>query len=249
MPRFTVDTHNNRAKRHYGQGLSGLPEIREERWRQFFLQPTIDVARHLIGATLHRTLPKSELDRGGAVAGRIVETEAYLPLIDPACHGYKGPTKRSASIFGRPGHAYVYFIYGMHYCFNVTSEPPGIGGAVLVRALEPIEGLELMRNRRAIDTPDAMLARGPGNVCRALGIDKSFDGCDLSSGELTIELKVSGNNPAIAIGPRVGISVASRWPLRFADARSGCISNPRKNLTISNESSDTSKAGGRRAVR
>jgi DNA-3-methyladenine glycosylase len=239
MPRSIMVTVNNRAKKRSGQGLTGLTEIRDKRWRDFFARPTIDVARGLIGATLRRELTKSALDRGGLVAGRIVETEAYLPLVDPACHGYRGPTKRTASMFGRPGYAYVYFIYGMYNCLNVTTEPAGIGGAVLIRALEPTHGLELMRNRRTMETPDPLLARGPGNVCRAFGIDTSLNGVDLRSGELTLELAEGDRATAIAVGPRVGIKVAPLWPLRFADANSASVSNPRKNLRLLCAASDS----------
>ena len=249
MPRATVGTHNNRANKRGGQGLAGLPEIRDKRWREFFLQPTIEVARGLIGATLRRTLAPSGIDEGGEAAGRIVETEAYLPLVDPACHGFRGPTRRAATIFGRPGHAYVYFIYGMYNCFNVTTEPPGIGGAVLIRALEPVAGLDLMRNRRAPGTADAALARGPGNVCRALGIDRRLDGCDLRAGELTLELANEETSTLVAVGPRVGIRVAPDWPLRFADLASASVSPPRKNLKISRDHSDIPRARASPSVR
>jgi DNA-3-methyladenine glycosylase len=239
MPRSRVDTHNNRAKKRSGQGLTGLTEIRDTQWREFFARPTIEVARGLIGATVLRVIPKSALDAGGLVAGRIVETEAYLPLVDPACHAYRGPTKRTAGMFGWPGKAYVYFIYGMYNCLNVTTEPAGIGGAVLIRALEPTRGLDLMRNRRRKGTPDALLARGPGNLCRALGVDTSLNGIDLHSGELMLELAKSDRTTPIAVGPRVGIKVAPRWPLRFADANSASVSNPRKNLRLLCAASDS----------
>jgi DNA-3-methyladenine glycosylase len=239
MPRSIVVTHNNRAMKPSGQGLTGLTEIRDTTWLEFFGRPTIEIARGLIGATLRRAIPPSAVDRGGPVAGRIVETEAYLPLVDPACHAYRGPTKRTASMFGRPGHAYVYFIYGMYNCLNVTTERAGIGGAVLIRALEPTYGLDLMRKRRAADTPDAMLARGPGNLCRAFGIDTSLNGVDLRNGELTLELEQGDRTTLIAVGPRVGIKVAPLWPLRFADANSTSVSNPRKNLSLLCAASDS----------
>ena len=242
-PRATVVTHNNRAKGRSGQGLSGLTDFREERWRRFFLQPTIAVARGLVGATLRRTIPASDLDAGGEVAGRIVETEAYLPLVDPACHAFRGPTKRTANMFGRPGRAYVYFIYGMYFCLNVTTEPPGIGGAVLIRAVEPIRGLELMRIRRPTAASDAALASGPGNLCRAFGIDVSYDGHELLHGDLQIELEDRADGETIAVGPRVGIRVAPHWPLRFADLASASVSNPRKSLRIPPHSADNGSAG------
>jgi DNA-3-methyladenine glycosylase len=142
-------------------------------------------------------------------------------------------------MFGWPGRAYVYFIYGMYHCLNVTTEPAGIGGAVLIRAIEPTHGLALMRNRRTKDTPDALLARGPGNLCRAFGIDTSLNGIELRSGELMLELAEDDSAAAIAVGPRVGIKVAPLWPLRFADANSASVSNPRSNLRLLSAASDT----------
>src|SRR5215471_9300150 len=139
-----------------------------------FFGSTIDVAKRLIGATLARRLPIGEPDAGTIVGGRIVETEAYLPLTDPSCHGFRGITKRNSAIFGPPGHAYVYFIYGNHYCLNVTTEKPGVGAAVLIRALEPKRGIQAMRRRRP-SQPDAKLASGPGNLCRVLSIDRRSD--------------------------------------------------------------------------
>lgn len=156
------------------------------------------------------------------LVARIVETEAYLPLVDPACHGYRGPTKRNGSIFGRPGTAYVYFIYGCHFCLNVATEAPGIGGAVLLRAAEPIEGLEVMRRRRP-GVSDAALLSGPGNLCRALDVDRRDDGVDLRAGDLRI---AAGAQPTAvpAVGPRIGLSTARTWPLRFIDPASASVS-------------------------
>jgi DNA-3-methyladenine glycosylase len=197
-----------------------------------FALPTAGVARALIGATLCRVLPPDQPESSEEIAGRIVETEAYLPLVDPACHGYRGPTPRNGAIFGRPGCAYVYFIYGNHYCFNVTTEPAGIGGAVLIRALEPVRGIEAMRRRRPAGTPDAALACGPGNLCRALGIDRTCDGADLRSGALRIELLDAGA-PAISAGPRIGIRAAATWPLRFIDSSSKSVSPYRPLASVS----------------
>lgn len=187
-----------------------------------FSGPTIDVARRLVGAFLIRRIPNGRPDAGSEIVARIVETEAYLPLVDPSCHAYRGPTRRNASVFGRPGSTYVYFIYGNHYCLNVVTERPGIGAAVLIRAAEPIAGIEAMRLRRP-NVPDAQLARGPGNLCRALAIDRADDGVDLSSGDLRI---VSGriSPPKIFAGPRIGLSVAREWPLRYFDPSSESVS-------------------------
>jgi DNA-3-methyladenine glycosylase len=199
---------------------------------QVFALPTVAVARALIGATLRRTVPRGQPDAGCELAGRIVETEAYLPLIDPACHGYRGPTPRNDAIFGRAGRAYVYFIYGNHFCFNVTTEPAGIGGAVLIRALEPLQGVDVMRRRRPDGTPDAALACGPGNLCRALGIDRSNNGTDLRCGALTIEIP-NVRVPEVGAGPRIGIRDAADWPLRFIDPSSASISPFRRRASVS----------------
>ena len=189
-----------------------------------FEGPTIDVARRLVGATLIRSL--SDGGQTIEMVARIVETEAYLPLVDPSCHAYRGPTRRNASVFGRRGTAYVYFIYGNHYCLNVVTERAGIGAAVLIRAAEPLEGLETMRRRRP-GVADAKLASGPGNLCRALSIDRAQDGVDLSNGELRI-VSGKGRPAATAVSGRIGLSVAQRWPLRFFDPSSQSVSGNKK---------------------
>jgi len=189
-----------------------------------FSGATISVARRLVGALLIRERLAGD-ERSGKIVVRIVETEAYLPLVDPSCHAYRGPTKRNASAFGRPGTSYVYFIYGNHFCLNVTTERPGIGAAVLIRAAEPISGVETMRARRP-GVDDARLASGPGNLCRALAIDRSLDGVDLADGELRI---VRGTEPKrLFEGPRIGLAVARDWPMRFFDADSQAISAHRR---------------------
>ena len=188
--------------------------------------PTIDVARRLVGADLIRTIQNGTNDQTRRLVVRIVETEAYLPLVDPSCHAYRGPTRRNSSVFGRRGTAYVYFIYGNHYCLNVVTERAGIGAAVLIRAGEPLEGVEMMRARRP-GVPDARLASGPGNLCRALSIDRAQDGVDLSSGELMI-VSASRRPAALAAGPRIGLTVAERWPLRFFDPTSASVSGSKK---------------------
>jgi DNA-3-methyladenine glycosylase len=186
--------------------------------------PTIEVARRLVGATLVRVLPSGEPDAGTLVSGRIVETEAYLPLVDPSCHGFRGPTKRNASMFGRPGTAYVYFIYGNHYCLNVTTEPPGIGGAVLIRALEPIEGIAAMRRRRPA-VQDRRLLSGPGNLCRAMVIDRTVDGANLANDEnISITFESHARSADVMTSARIGLTSAATWPLRFYDASSPSVS-------------------------
>ena len=188
-----------------------------------FVGPTVEVARRLIGAKLERILPPGEPDGGSLASGRIVETEAYLPNIDPACHAYRGLTQRTGSLFGRPGRAYVYFIYGVHYCLNVVTEPPGTGAAVLVRAVEPLEGISAMQRRRP-GAPVWALASGPGNVCRAFSIGRECDGVDLREGSLRIVFRAEAEIDKIAVTTRVGLSVAAQWPLRFYDPLSSSVS-------------------------
>ncbi len=174
----------------------------------FYLQDTVSLARALLGQLLCRRTAE------GLAAGIIVETEAYLSKDDPACHAARGMTRRNAPMFGPPGRAYVYFIYGNHYCFNVTSGPEGVGEAVLVRALQPLEGVELMRRRRGIALNLVNLANGPGKLCRALNIDTSLNGHDLREEPLWI----ATGGPAhfdVVSAPRIGISQAKEKLLRF----------------------------------
>jgi DNA-3-methyladenine glycosylase len=177
---------------------------------------TESLARALLGCVLVRDSDE------GKVAGRIVETEAYLRG-DPACHAYKGKSRRNATLFGPPHRAYVYQIYGTSYCFNLSSERAGEGAGVLVRALEPIEGLELMQQRRAIESKRD-LCRGPGRLCRALAIDRSLDGIDLfthpslwlaEDGSLSLRVRRS---------PRIGVTRAAERRLRFYAAGSPYVS-------------------------
>ncbi len=193
-------------------GASRLP-------RGFFAQPTLELARALLGCRLvHET-------EAGRLIGRIVETEAYLRE-DPASHSFRGRTPRNASMFGPPGRAYVYLVYGMHECFNVVSAAEGVGEAVLVRALEPLEGLQLMHARRG--TSDVReLCRGPAKLTQALAITRAHDGVDLVRGALRIEAPERGFEPArIAQRPRIGISRAVDAPLRFLVAGSPWVSRP-----------------------
>jgi DNA-3-methyladenine glycosylase len=171
----------------------------------------VEVARALIGCTLlHETAE-------GRTAGRIVETEAYLRSGDPACHAARGETKRCRSMFGLPGTAYVYLIYGVHHCLNVVTAPKGVGEAVLIRALEPLEGLELMERRRG--TPvEKNLCSGPGKLVQALGITLEQDGVDFRRGGLSLWSPGGSKAPAdlpIAAGPRIGIREGAELPLRF----------------------------------
>ena len=161
--------------------------------------------------------------RDGLTAGRIVEVEAYLSANDPACHAARGMTKRNASMFAPPGLAYVYSIHS-RWCFNVVTLPDGIPSAVLIRAVEPLDGLPLMHSRRDGVARALDLARGPARLCQALGIDRQLDGHDLTLGRrLWIE---NGDLEAIEVlvTPRIGISSAQDLPLRFLVADSPYVS-------------------------
>jgi DNA-3-methyladenine glycosylase len=177
--------------------------------RSFYARPTLGLARALLG----RTLVGESAD--GTVAGRIVEVEAYGGGEDPASHGFRGRTARNATMFGPPGHLYVYFTYGMHYCSNVVCERDGVPGAVLLRAVEPIEGLDLMSARRDVSDP-LLLARGPARLCEAFAIDKSCDGVDLVAGPVWIEgrQKLAGQ---VQETPRIGIKVGIDLAWRIAE--------------------------------
>lgn len=174
----------------------------------FYNRATETVARELLGAVLeHRSAE-------GTVRGRIVETEAYLGPHDPACHAAAGLTPRTRTLHGPPGHAYVYFIYGMHWCFNAVTREEGHGSAVLIRALEPLSGIELMRERRGVERLQD-LTSGPARLCDALGIDRSHDGVPLYRGSLRILEGEQVPDESVAVTPRIGIRKAADWPLRY----------------------------------
>ena len=177
--------------------------------RAFFARDALVVAEALVG----RTLVHESAD--GSVAGRIVEVEAYCGLVDAASHAYRGPTRRNAVMFGPAGHLYVYFTYGMHYCANVVCERPGSPGAVLLRAVEPVSGIELMAKRRGL-SPESLglLARGPARLARAFGIDMALNGADLTEGQVWIGGRAQLRGPVL-VSPRIGISRAAEEPWRF----------------------------------
>ena len=183
--------------------------------REFFARPTLEVARDLLGARLVRV----END-GTRTAGIIVETEAYIGEEDLGCHARAGKTPRTAVMYGPPGHAYVYFTYGMHWLFNIVTEREGFPAAVLVRALWPTEGLERIAARRA-GRPPKEWANGPAKLCYALGIDGKFNGLDLCApnSPLFVEFGVSFPEESVTRGPRVGLNtVPEPWksiPWRF----------------------------------
>ena len=196
--------------------------------RSFFARDAVSVARELLGMTLVR------IDAGGArLSGRIVETEAYRED-DTAAHSFRGRTKRNAPMFLNGGHAYVYFIYGMHFCFNVVAETESVGAAVLIRALEPLEGATLMRARRG-DQPVHALCCGPANVCKAMGIGRMHSGIDLlnPASEVRIEAGAAIPNNQVISAPRIGISGDARAleaPWRFYLVGSASVSGLRRRV-------------------
>jgi DNA-3-methyladenine glycosylase len=195
--------------------------------RAFYSRPTLAVLEDLIGKVLVHEV------RGRRVSGVIVEAEAYIGEDDPACHAAPGPTKRNAPLYGPPGRAYVYFNYGMHYLVNAVTEAEGSPAAVLIRALEPRDGQDLMRRRRArvsgrpaSSIPTADLCRGPANLTASLGIDLAQNQLDLTTSRLTIE--DAGVRPArLAWSPRVGIRVGVEKEWRCSWAGHPSVSGPR----------------------
>jgi DNA-3-methyladenine glycosylase len=203
---------------------------------------TLELARFLIGKVVVHDLPE------GRLSGRIVEAEGYPPG-DPAGHHFRGPTPRNRSLFLRHGHVYVYFNYGMHFMLNISSERAGVGGGVLIRALEPLEGIELMqRNRKSTELLD--LTRGPGRLAAALRIERSLDGLDLFSrgplwiGELvrskTTRRDASVDAP-VATTVRIGITRAADRLFRFYERGSPFVSGPKRLLRASPEQTEATR--------
>jgi DNA-3-methyladenine glycosylase len=183
--------------------------------RSFYLPPVVEVAQALVGCVA----------RHGDCAGVIVETEAYHES-EPACHAFVGLTARTELLFGRPGIAYVYRSYGIHAMLNAVCEPPGIGAAVLIRALEPIGGLELMRARRR-GLSDRQLCSGPGKLTEALGIELSDNGADLRTGPIVISARPPGwREVKLVADRRIGITKAPELPWRFTAAGNRWVSRP-----------------------
>lgn len=190
--------------------------------RSFYAQPTIQVARQLLGKYLVRRHPD------GKTVGKIVETEAYVGPHDLACHAAKGHTARTEVMFGPPGHAYVYFIYGVYYCLNIVTEEVGHASAVLIRALEPIEGIKLMQKRRGLDELRKLVS-GPGKLCLAMAIDKALNSADMSRGNV-LYVEDRGERAAkIVARPRIGVDYAGKWkdkPWRFLIRGNEFVSKP-----------------------
>jgi DNA-3-methyladenine glycosylase len=179
--------------------------------RTWFDRPSMEVARDLLGARLVHQSPD------GTVGGRIVEVEAYSGPEDLAAHSSRGRTARNAVMFGPPGHLYVYLIYGLHHCMNVVAGPGDKPEAVLIRALEIDEGIELAQLRRGPRAPHGRMAAGPGNAGQALGIDRSHNGADLLLGPIRVEPR-AGPVPPMSSGPRIGVAYAGNWaarPMRY----------------------------------
>ena len=173
--------------------------------RDFYARPTVEVSRDLLGKVLVH----------GPTAGIIVETEAYLGGDDLASHTARGVTDRTRVIFGPPGHAYVYFIYGMYECLNLVCEPDGQAGCVLIRALEPLAGMELMRDRRPAARKPEDLASGPGKLTLAMAITRAQNGVDVTRGSLVVRKPIENHEVDIAVTPRIGITKCADLPLRF----------------------------------
>lgn len=219
--------------------------------REFYNRDPVTVARELLGKLLIRREGRQLL------AGRIVEDEAYLGADDPAAHAYNGKTPRNAVLFGPPGHAYVYFIYGNHYCLNVSCMPEGYGEGVLLRAMEPVFGIEQMAEARGIEIPTPptdggmghprlaslrlaqlrLISSGPGRMCEALGITRERDNAkDMTSKRADLWFADDGYRPeSIVATPRIGIKKAVEDPLRFVIAASPYASGKRATPPISND--------------
>jgi DNA-3-methyladenine glycosylase len=201
--------------------------------REFYDRPTLDVARDVIGKRLVATR------RGVRTSGIIVEVEAYIGESDPACHAAPGPTKRNRPLYGPPGFAYVYLNYGIHALVNLVTERVGSPAAVLIRALDPREGLDVMRRRRGRTMrgrrlltanhviPDHDLCRGPGNLTMAMGITLADNQCDLLGERLFLE-DVEGEAPRLVWGPRIGINVGTQHPWRVFAAGNPAVSGRRQ---------------------
>ncbi len=190
--------------------------------RSFYKRPTVTVAEDLIGRVVAYDSPD------GLLRARIVEVEAYVGTDDPACHAARGKTERNAVMFGEPGHAYIYFIYGMYHCLNFVTEPSGIAAAVLLRAAEPLDGEGIMSPRANTDRPDRIL-NGPGKFCRAFGLTRDQNGLDLVNSRLYLE-PGNGRTARIERSRRIGIRVGTDRLWRFFDADSSAVSHCKKTI-------------------
>jgi DNA-3-methyladenine glycosylase len=193
--------------------------------RSFFARPVDVVARDLLGRVVRTRTPD------GVVAVRLVETEAYAGEDDAASHAWRGPTPRNAVMYGPPGRLYVYFTYGMHWCANVSCEPAGRAAAVLLRAGEVVAGEDLARARRGAHIAHRRLASGPANLARALGLDGTWTGTDVTARGSALEVRAGaspGQPQSVVPGPRIGITREVERPWRFALAGDPHVSGPRR---------------------
>ena len=186
----------------------------------FYARETEIVARELLGTIIRC------VTRGGVASGRIVETEAYLGEHDPGCHAAAGYTPRTSTLYGPPGTSYVYLSYGVHWCANAVTRREGLPSAVLIRAIEPLEGLPLMRRRRRHIEAERQLANGPGKLCEALGVTEAHNALPLFDSAFTIHRAPAVADSDVAITPRIGLTKAADWPLRWVVATSPYLSRP-----------------------
>jgi DNA-3-methyladenine glycosylase len=208
-----------RLRERNGNAKAHAPSTSATAWRQierslplardFFARPATEVARDLLGKVLVHKLD------GHTLAAKIVETEAYLGAGDLAAHAARGLTPRTKVLFGPPGHVYVYFVYGMYECLNFVCEPDGTAGCVLIRALEPVAGIEEMKRRRPSARRLRDLTSGPGKLTLAMGITRQHYGCDLTKGKLQVREFENTTPNKIVVTKRIGISVSQDLPLRF----------------------------------
>jgi len=223
------------AKVRRSNHISPFEQEALERWgtlldRAFLEAPVEQVAPRLLGKILaHRT-------GGDLLAGRIVEVEAYLgphnSPPDPSAHSHRGPTPRTRVLFGPAGHAYVYAIYGRYFCMNITCEPEGKAGCVLLRALEPLSGIAQMARNRGLqaDASTRELTSGPSRLCQALALTRAaHNGLDLLEAASPLQVRDDGYSVSeVLVTPRIGIREAVDWPLRFALPEHKCVSGPRR---------------------
>jgi DNA-3-methyladenine glycosylase len=207
-------TRKNAAPARRSSRRAALP-------RSFYARDTEVVARDLLGAILECASPD------GVASGRIVETEAYIGEHDLACHAAAGRTARTAPLYGEPGIAYVYFIYGVHWCVNAVTRPVDQPSAVLIRALEPVSGLELMRRRRPAARRDVDLTNGPGKLCQALAINGHHNRLSLQEPPLRIIAGEPVPDRSVVVTPRIGITQCADWPLRWVISGNPYVSRGR----------------------
>ena len=200
-----------------GRGLIKLP-------RSFYLRPTLVVAKDLLGKYFVRRLRREIL------VGKIVEVEAYRGEADPASHAYRGMTERNKVMFEEGGHLYVYFTYGMHFCANIVTQKQGVGEAVLIRAVEPLGGIGMMRRNRGIKNDDQELTNGPAKLCEAFAIKRNQNGIDLLGNEICIVYGESVSKRAIAGTTRIGIQVGKEKKWRFFVRRNKFVSKSKPRL-------------------